>query len=151
MEMKPRAELSLGRQDPKKEHSASQRFLPRMISDSSVPNHSEQRPGFEQGCGSLSPSPVPEIGLGGDVDGQNWGESRGKCPHLGRRRCLLPTRILASLLAALLSPQGLCPPHLHGLIYLFFLRLNIYSGNAELDEMQLCLVELAAGTQDGGK
>ena len=30
----------------KKEHSASRHFLPRMISDSSVPFHSEQRPWF---------------------------------------------------------------------------------------------------------
>lgn len=29
--------------------------------------------------------------------------------------------------------------------------LNIYSGNAELDEVEPWLVELTAGTQDGGK
>ena len=51
-----------------------------------------------------------------------------------------------------ISPEGLCllPSPLTHLL-LFFLRLNIYSGNAELNETQPCLAELTAGTQDGGK
>lgn len=112
------------RQAPKKEHSASRPLLPRMISDSSVPIHRAQRPGSRQGRGCLSPSLVPEVGLGGDAEGQSWGASRGKCPHPGRRRCLLPTRHLASLLAALLSPPGLCPPP-SPRTHLFFFFFNV--------------------------
>lgn len=44
MEIKPESCAEILPSRSKKEHSASQHFLPKMISDSSVPIHSEQRP-----------------------------------------------------------------------------------------------------------
>lgn len=40
---------------------------------------------FIKGVAPISPSSVPETGMGGDDDDdKNWGKSREECPYIGR-------------------------------------------------------------------